>query len=481
MAIKIETENLPGSRLLIRVEADAAEVDKSFDRAFSQLQAEARVPGFRPGKAPRAILERRFDADMQRRLAWQEFLEKTYAPALEDLDIEPLGEPEMPNIDEWDGFQRGQDLQMTVTWTVQPRPELPEFKNLKLVKPSAEVTPEDVDEAIEQLREANAKRQPVERTTVAAGDLVSAHVIVTKGDTEEVLEESDAELTAREDSDAPVEKALVGAPVDTILEVKVPLQGQQADEELAGGEATVKVEIKSLAENILPELTDEFAHSVDEKLNTVDELRTFVTERLASELAESAETQVRELALALVNSRTKLDLPPDMVNRMATSEMQQYAREMLSDGMSMDKVKEIITSQESGVQDAVLSETVRRLREHYLLGALAREAELEVDDEDMARYMTIYSQEHGVDEATLRSMVMMQPETESDFRERALRIKIGDFLVNHAEIEEVGREGYPLMARRLFEEAAPIAASEAIEDASAEEEPIADADSEGVE
>jgi trigger factor len=451
MALKIDTTPLPGSKLEIRVEADAAEVDKSFDRVFSRLQQEAHVPGFRPGKAPRAILERRIGEEALRQMAWQEFLEKTYAPAIEELNIQPFGDPEMPDLEEWDGFQRGQDLELSLTWTVHPRPELPDYLHLKLVKPSAEVAEEDIEEQLKSLREAHAKQQPTDRETVEDGDAVTVHVTVLEGESDEIAEEQDVELVAEQASEDPLRSAIVGAIKGQEFETRLRSPHEEDGEEHEG--PRVKIRVDEIAERVLPELDAEFAKTVDDSLDSVEALRVFVAERLSADRKRAAEAMVRNLAMTLVDATTRMDLPPELVNQAASGEMRRYAQDMLSDGMSADRVRELVSDRESGLADAILRNTVGDLRMMYIEEAIVREQEIEVEEADIERALAEYAEEHAIDVASLRQMVEMQEETEHQFADRARRMKIRDMLVENAEIEEVPWEAFPLRARRLVEEA----------------------------
>jgi trigger factor len=425
-----------------------------------------------PPRPPRALLERRFDAKTLRGMAWQEFLEKSFAPEMEKLNIQPYGDaPEMPSLDEWEGFQRGAPLELTLTWTIHPRPELPDYLHLKLVKPSAEVSEEDLDEQIEELRGAHAKQQPVDRTTVQDGDVVTAHVVIHRPDSEEVLDETDAELSAAQDSENPLRKDLVGKTRGEEFPTTVHLGEGTPEPELAGQEARATVRVDAIAERVLPELDADFAKTVDETLDSVEALREYVRERLTKQRAEGAERMVRGLAIGLVNAGTRMELPADMVNKAATGQMRRYARDMISDGMPLEKVQEIVSDRETGVADAILNETVSDLRTMYIEEALARELDLEVEEADIERALAEYAQEHGIEVPALRQMVDMQAETEDQFADRARRLKIMDLLVEHAEIEEVPWDAWPLRSRRLVEETAEAVHPSGLRIAAEPEEP----------
>lgn len=451
MALKLETQRLPGSRLEIRVQADTEEIDKAFESAFSYLSQEAQIPGFRPGKAPRPVLERRFEADTIRQLAWQRFLERSYLPALEDLTIRPVGQPQMPELDEVEDFQAGEPLEMTNTVVVHPEPQLPDYRSLKLLRPSTEVTEEEVDEHIELLRQAQATRQPVERDQVEAGDVVTAQVQVLDPESGEVLEKYQADFAASSESENELEQKLIGVQQGESVEYEHNLSEDQEDPKLAGKTVLIKATVEKLEEKILPELDDELAHTIDESLSTVAELREYIRERLQKQFTEAADRTTRSLAMALVERDTEIDLPEELVQSLTNSEINRYMGDLQAEGLSIEEAVEAVSDQESGLRQHAQSSAQQALKRHYIFAAIAEQERLEVTEEDLSQALSDYAQEHGLAEATLQQMVVMQPETEEQFRAQALESKVKDLLVENAEIEEVPREGYPVRVRRLLE------------------------------
>jgi trigger factor len=452
MSITVETKRLPGSRVEIQVAADEQEVEKAFDRAYNYLSREAKIPGFRPGKAPRQVLERRFDAETVREIAWHEFVERSYAPALEEQELKPLGQPEVPPLDDVEGFEPGSGATITSTMVVHPEPVLPDYDHLKLVQASAEVSEEDIDEQILELRRAQAKTEVVEREKIEQDDLVKAHVVVSDPEQEEPLEEYDADFRADGESENELEQRLVGANPEETLEYDLELGEDQQDEALAGKTVQVKATIEEVKEETLPELDDAFAADVDEELTSVEELREWLRERLSEQFAAESERALRSLALAVVDRGTELELPDELVRNMATSEVQQFMQQLQSEGLTADQAMNMIRDEDSGIMQRAAYNAVGALRTHYILEALAEVEEIEVEEADIQQAMEKYAQEHGMELESLQQMVMMQPEAEQQFEEQARRAKIIDMLLETAEVEEVGREGYPLRVRRLMEE-----------------------------
>ena len=453
MSLNLTTERLPGSKLEIRVEADAAEIEKAYDRVFSLLAEQAQVPGFRPGRAPRAILERRFPAEDLRRMAWREFLENSFAPALEELKIRPLGEPELPDLEDVEAFQRGQEFELVTTVAVHPEPSLPDYHALKLVAPSAEVTSEDVDEQLERLRLAHARREVADRDEVAEGDSVSVCVHVTDAQTGEELDHSDSEVTAGAEGDSELARRLVGAKKGEELEFEMTLSEPQPDPELVGKQARLKAQVEQIHEVILHDLNEEFAKSVDETLETVEDLREYVKGRLQEQFDRQRQRALRDLAIALVDAGTRMELPESLVQSMTHAETRKLHEHLVGEGLSQEAALEMLQDRETGLLEQAAMDAMQNLRLHYIFQALAEAEGLEPGEEDVDRALVDYAREYGLEAGHLRQMVDMQPESEHQFHDQALRRLVVDRLLESAEVQEVARDAYPLMARRLLEEA----------------------------
>jgi len=156
--VKLDKEVMPGSRVKVTLTAEPEDIDKVFAKAYDQLRNEGRVPGFRPGKAPNAILKRHYNNELIQELAWSAFLEDIYAPALQDSDLNPIFPPQVPSLDEVNDFTEGQPIEVETVLTVHPEPDLPDYKALKLIKARTEVTDEEIDEQRARRRDRRGKR-----------------------------------------------------------------------------------------------------------------------------------------------------------------------------------------------------------------------------------------------------------------------------------------------------------------------------------
>jgi len=249
--VKLDKEVMPNNRVKVTLIAESDDVDKVFAKAYEQLRSEGRVPGFRPGKAPRAILKRHYSDDIIRELAWTAFLEDIYAPALQDSDLDPIFPPEAPLLEEVDDFAEGQPVEVETVLTVHPEPDLPDYKALKLIKARTEVTDEEIDEQLEQLRESYADEIEVERESVAEGDLVRVGMKIV-GPNGELVEETESEFIANRDSEQPVARKLSGHIIGQVVTDETTIAEDFDDEKLAGQTLSIEATINGLKERKLP-------------------------------------------------------------------------------------------------------------------------------------------------------------------------------------------------------------------------------------
>ena len=438
---------MPGSRVKVTLTAEGQDVDKVFAKAYEQLRSDGKVPGFRPGKAPRAILKRHYSDDIIRELAWTAFLEDIYAPALEDSDLKPLFHPEVPSLDEVDNFAEGQPVAVETVLTVHPEPELPDYKALKLIKARTEVTDEEIDEQLEQLRESYADAMEVDREAVAEGDLVQVAMKVIAPDGE-VIQETESEFIADRDSEQPVARKLSGHMIGQVVTDETPIAEDFDDEKLAGQTVTIEATIESLKERKLPELDDDFAADVDKELESLEQLRERLADQLATSKRRAAERNLRNMATTLVMRASEMDLPQELIHNVTASQVQSYMQYLQGQGLSTEESVQAMQDD----QDTVSSQVLGGLKLHYVFQAIADQEEIDITDEDLEAAIPGYAAENDIDEQMVREAAEVHEEMENRLRNFATQKRIIQILLENAEIEEVPWEAYSLHAKRHMDQ-----------------------------
>ncbi len=445
--MKLDKEVMPGSRVKVTLTAEGQDVEKVFAKAYEQLRSEGKVPGFRPGKAPNAILKRHYSDELIQELAWSAFLDDIYAPALEDSDLKPIFPPQVPSLEEVENFAEGQPVEVETVLTVHPEPDLPDYKALELIKARTEVTDEEIDEQLEQLRESYADEIEVDRESVAEGDLVRVAMKIV-GPDGEIVEETESEFIANRDSKQPVARKLSGHMIGQVVTDETPIAEDFDDENLAGQTITIEATIKGLKERKLPELDDDFAADVDEELHSLEELRERVADQIATSKRRVAERNLRNMAITVVMQASEIDLPQELIDNVAASQVQSYMQYLQGQGLSAEESVQAMRDD----QDTVSNQVIDGLKLHYVFQAIADQEEIEITDEDLEAAIPGYAAENDIDEQMVREAAEVHEEMENRLRNFATQERIIQILLENAEIEEVPWEAYPLRAKRHMDQ-----------------------------
>lgn len=264
-------EKLEGNQGVLTVEVDAGEVNTALDEAFKKVVKQVNVPGFRKGKVPRSLFEKRFGVESLYQDALDIILPKAYSEAVEEAGIDPVDRPEV-DIEQ---IEKGKNLIFKATVTVKPEVKLGEYKGLEVEEEDTTVTDEDVEAELKGLQEKHAELVVVEDGEIQEGDTAIIDFEGFLG--EEPFEGGKGEnysLEVGSNTFIPgFEEQLVGEKAGAEKEVKVTFPEEYHAENLAGQEATFKVKVHDIKRKELPELDDEFAKDVNEEVASLDELK----------------------------------------------------------------------------------------------------------------------------------------------------------------------------------------------------------------
>jgi trigger factor len=299
--MRTTVEPLDGNKVRLSVEIDEDEFDQALDAAFRKIAREVRIPGFRPGKAPRRLLEAKVGSDVARDQALRDSLPEYYARAVNDNGVDPIAPPE---IDITAGQEEG-PLAFDAVVEVRPRVQVPGYGGLRVVIPRPEATEAEVDEQIDRLRAQSGTLTEVERPA-RDGDFVTIDVQGSRGG-EPVEGLTVSDYLHKVGAGSPIDDLdprLHGSKLGDILEFDSGISGQDEP-------ASVRVFVKNVQELVLPDVTDEWAAEASE-FDTADALRAEVTRRITSVKQFQAAMALREQA---VNALVELidDEPPDVM------------------------------------------------------------------------------------------------------------------------------------------------------------------------
>jgi trigger factor len=371
---------LSESRARLEVSIDAATVTKRLERAARELGRDLNLPGFRKGKVPPQLVVQRMGRDAVLEQALRESLPEWYERAVLEAGITPIGEPnlELPEMP-----REGEELEISIEVGVRPKAELGTYRGLEVGKPEVEVPDEAVQAELDRLREAFASLTPVGRAAASGDALLIDYRGTIDGEPFEGSEARDFMVELGREGLLPeFDEALIGASAGDELSVEVTFPDDHRPEELAAKTASFAVTVKEVREKRLPDLDDGFASEASE-FDTLAELRTHISERIAAELEHRAEGEFREAAVDAAAEQARLELPQELVHARAHEMWERMERSLAARGIDPQTYVRMQGKDRHDLINDAEPDAERSLRREATLAAIADAERIEVADEDL--------------------------------------------------------------------------------------------------
>ncbi|GIN55949.1 trigger factor [Lederbergia ruris] len=388
-------EKLEGNKGVLTVEVDAKTVNEGLDQAFKKVSKDINIPGFRKGKVPRPLFEKRFGVESLFQDALDFILPESYANAVEEAGIEPVDRPEI-DIEQ---MEKGKELIFTAKVTVKPEVKLGEYKGLEVEKLDDSVSDQDVEEELNTLQERQAELVVKEDGVVEDGDTVVIDFEgFVDGEAFEGGQSDNYSLEIGSGSFIPgFEEQLIGVKSGEEKDVKVTFPEEYHAAELAGKEATFKVKLHEIKAKELPELDDEFAKDVDEEAETLEELKANIKKRLTEEKKNEAEQKLKNDLVEKATENAEIDLPEVMVENEMDQMMQEFEQRLQMQGMNLDLYFQFSGQNEEELRSQMKEDAEKRVKTSLTLEAIAKAENLEVDDkavdEELNKMAEMYKME----------------------------------------------------------------------------------------
>jgi trigger factor len=385
--LSVATERLPKSQVGMTIEVPAAVVDATYDRVLDRLASRAKIEGFRPGRAPRALVESRIGPAALREEVVETMVPEVVQQALVKESIDPIDNPDVEVLE----LERGRPARLKATISVMPQVDLADVAKLDVQPPdhTHEVTDEMVERRLDDLREPMAEITPVERE-VRLGDVAVIDIEVEADGT--IVESETRKSTEAEVREGVILPELVavlpGTFTDETREANVHFPDSYSDSQLAGKDALIRVTVRGVKEKMLPPLDDALAKSLTNgKQETAEAYRQAVREEL-TESAEALEKMEREQAVvkALVDAST-VEVPDSLVDRELTSELESLERTLNRQGLKLDRYLEYVGKTVEGWMEDNRAEAESRIKVDLVLAEFARREGLEPSDEEVIKFL----------------------------------------------------------------------------------------------
>ncbi len=367
------------------IEVPAELVDATFERVLNRLVSRAKIEGFRPGRAPRALVETRLGPAVVREEVVEAMVPDVIRQALEEKSIDPIDSPDVEVLE----LERGRPARLKATISVMPEVTLGDATTINASTSEVQVTEEMLERRLEDLRQPLAEITPVERE-VRPGDIAIIDVEV-EVDGEAVESESRKAMEAeiRDGVLLPeLLEVLPGAFVDEAREARVKFPDTYSDSKLAGKEAMIKVVVRGVKEKIVPALDDAIAKVLS---NGTHETAEAYRESVRAELEESAHAMAkleREQAVvkALVEA-SSVDVPETLVEKELVGQLESMERSLNRQGLRLERYLEYLGKTIDQWMADERPDAEARLKVDLVLGEFAKREKLEPSDEDVVKFL----------------------------------------------------------------------------------------------
>jgi trigger factor len=368
----------PGSKK-VSVEIPRDRIDQKIQEQFKELRQQAPIPGFRPGHAPQKLIEKRFASDVRDQVR-RTLISESYEQAIEKNNLQVIGEPEFQDIESIQIPDKGP---LTYSFQVEVQPEfvLPDLSNLRVKRPKINISDENVDQAMNNLREQQGTLTPIEDRGVQAGDYLTADVHV-RVDGNEVAHQHDAQLVARPGRLAGIEikdlgEQLEGLKADETRTVTAKGPDTHPNESVRGKDIEVEVSLKDLKRLDLADVTPQFL--ADLGFETEQDLRNALRQQMVEKIDYDVQQAMREQVNRYLLENTMLELPAKLSDRQADRIVSRRAIDLMMRGMPREQVEANIERLRGGAAE----EAQRELKLFFILQKLANDEKIDVDEGEL--------------------------------------------------------------------------------------------------
>ena len=387
--------------VMFNMEFSAEEFENAQVKAYQANKGQFVIDGFRKGKAPRSIIEKKYGEGVFFEDALDELFRENYPKALNELNLEVIDSPRA----EFTQLKKGEGFTATITVACFPVVEVKDYKGVKIDKIEREVKEDEIDNEIEQLQKRNARMVSVERAA-EDGDTVYFDYSGFVGDNQfEVGTAEKQTLKLGSGMFIPgFEEQLVGCKADEDKDVKVTFPKDYHATDLAGKEAVFHCHIHEVREEELPELNDDFAQDVSE-FDTLEELRANTRERLEETAKQSCIAQMKDAAMEKVMEANEVEAPVTMVNDEIDRMINEFQQQLMYSGMRLDDYFKYTGTTMQDFREQVRPDAEKSVKTRIVLMGIVEAEKLECTDEEMNAELELMAKQYNTDVDQIKAMI----------------------------------------------------------------------------
>ena len=378
--MSVQVEKLEKSMAKLTITVEAAKFDAAVDSAYQKNKGKIALPGFRKGKAPRAMIEKMYGTGVFFEDAANELIPEAYETAAKESELEIVAQPEI----EVTQMDKGTDFIFTATVAIKPEVTLGDYKGIEVEKKEAEVSEEEITAEIDKAREANSRLITIEDRATEDGDtvIIDFDGYVDGKQFEGGYAEDYTLVLGSHSFIDNFEDQLVGKNLGEDVEVNVTFPEEYHVDELKGKPALFKVKIKEIQKKELPELDDDFAQDVSD-FDTLDEYKADVEKKILGNKENQIKREQEDQIIEKIIENAQMEIPQQMIAAQTRQMTQEFAQRLQSQGLSLEQYMQFTGLTPQKMMEDLEPQALKRIQSRLVLEAVVAAENIEASDEEI--------------------------------------------------------------------------------------------------
>lgn len=400
--MSVQVETLEKSMVKLTIEVSAEEFNASLNKAYQKNKGKISLPGFRKGKAPRAMIEKMYGPAVFYEDAANGVIPDAYEAAVKESGVEVVAQPSI----DVEQIESGKPFIFTAVVAVKPEVTLGEYKGIEVEKKTAAVTDEELNAEIDKVRESNARMITVEDRAVQDGDITTIDFDgYVDGEPFEGGKGENYPLTIGSHSFIDnFEEQLIGSNIGEEKEVNVTFPENYQAKELQGKPAMFKVTVKEIKKKELPELDDDFAQDISD-FDTLDEYKADLEKKLLENKEEELKREKEEAVVSKIVENSTMEIPVQMVDSQVRQMLQEFAQRIQSQGLSFEQYMQVTGQTPDRLQEELKPQALQRIQSRLVLEQVAAAENIEVSREDYQKELEHMASVYQMDAGKMEELI----------------------------------------------------------------------------
>jgi trigger factor len=423
--MKAKAKALEECSTLFEIEVPKDAVDQAFEEVYSEMAKVASIPGFRPGKAPKELVKKRYSKEAKKEVI-NHLIPDAYRKAVEEHKIDPIGYPDITDM----VLEEGKAMSFKAKIDTRPKFKLKNYKGIQVEKKNPQVKPEDIDKALDNLRQYSAKYAAVEDRPARMDDYVVSDL--------DCLVDGRAAHKKRENLWLYIEKGsimsgltekIIGMNKSEERDIEVELPKEYPDKNIAGKKAIYHVKVKEIKVRSLPNIDDEFAKDLGKE--SLDDLKKEVAKELENKMKSDSEIAAENQLLNKIIDDNSFAVPSALVKRQIRIMSENAKARLLEKGLK----KEDLDKKDGELEERFKDDALRQVRLLFILDRIAKDESIKADEKDLEDAYKSISIQSGKSEKEVKDHYEAEELVDS-LLERIRETKTIEFLLKEAKVTE---------------------------------------------